>query len=946
MKKFLIAILALIPAIVVLALTATAQIIKLNMQVEAKDIIIKNSQNEHFDFNEIYVLDLIGQDCLEIIIYVIPAISYNLNILFEVTEESEGEVVAQRIEDSTLYVIYPTKAGFCDLLIIAENNREVKKTIHFYVKTDVLSVSDTNVIALNNSNKHVGGEKIALDEIFNLTQPTKLFLDCFPVESIGDNFIIWESMNSAIVKIDKNGYAYPNGLGETDIYATITDKAGNIHRFIINVNTNNAIVKLNNVYLSYDIDVTEYLDNNILLVDSYYTSASNNENIYYVKNNQGDIVDTITVTRVLNHEKGIINSDYLDVIFIGNGGYYFNVNYYSYELWGSIGHLTYTSSNPLVAEVSETGFIKPISQGNVTIIAYEDGVEIAVKDINVKAKATTFRLNKSNEQNRVGIKQEYVWAFNWFKEYENETTILDNAFTWELLFTRLNGHLINSYEGLKYNEGSARFIRLDGSKNEVVEGITLFWSVSNSNYASVDQSGNLEFYEAVCGNEVTITATEIVHGIKTRLSRSYTFKFIEDKNAVNVYDSNQFRGANEGYSLTTVLHCNLEYDYLNSPISPYYVQSREVFHLRSSIYGNGKKISSLNQHGNSLFRVRLQAKYVDYSAENIIFEGPLVFENIEFDGWTDPNKPYDKASGNELIENIFEVSYYYWHANHYYNYQTYDYEEESPEMRLQRLEQSPIEFRYCYIHSAMKGISLYQASNVKVIGTIFSNIFFSAIYAEQQLGQISTLLIERVVIRDTNAIGISSILTSENGAFANDAVGSKIIIRGFYDAYTWADINSFDTLGNLMPKDTLMFFGETVADQLHKVIGSAIKDILVTILKEFDLVLDYKGKEYSHLAIFALGMWADTDPTRVIDETGEFEIISFALDKDFEVNISALSGFKLKLSTLEGLSDFESLQKSSHVMSYKFTDNNPRIMPDTRCPSNIELYRRLQGLEN
>jgi len=40
MKKFLIAVLILIPIVVVLALTATGQVIKMAIKVEAKDIII------------------------------------------------------------------------------------------------------------------------------------------------------------------------------------------------------------------------------------------------------------------------------------------------------------------------------------------------------------------------------------------------------------------------------------------------------------------------------------------------------------------------------------------------------------------------------------------------------------------------------------------------------------------------------------------------------------------------------------------------------------------------------------------------------------------------------------------------------------------------------------------------------------------------------------------
>ena len=944
MKKFLIAILILIPAIVVLALTATAQVLKLTLIIEAQDIIIKDSSNNDFDLSQTYVLDLIGRDSIDIMVFVVPAISYNLNVVFSISEDSEGDVIVTRKDNTFIYNISPSKAGFCDLIIIAENNIEVRKTIHFYIKTDVLSYEDTNIIALNSSNSSLGGEVIDLSTPYHLSEETKLFLDCYPVESIGDNFVIWESSDNNILIIDNNGFAYPNGLGEAKIYATINDKAGNTHIFSFDVNTNNAKVKLNNLYLSYDIDVTDYLNNNIILVSGYYTVKSNSDDTYYVKNHEGNTVDTITVNKVHPNEIGLKNNDYLSKIYLDNGGYHLNINYLDYNSAQDIAGLTYLSSNTAIILVTEDGKLIPKSKGEASVTVFLNNIELMVIDIIVSARATTFRLTKNNEDNKVGIKQEYVWALNWLARDENGDSILDKDYSISDLRERLASRVIRTYDELKYLDNSALYVSLDGTRNFYINNLDMYWSVSNPDYAKVDHNGNLEFFEAVCGNEVTVSATELLHGIKTRLTRRYTFKFIEDKTAVNVYNINDLRGANEGYSLATVMHESMLFDFENPAKTPYVFREFEDLTIRNSIYGNGKMlISPKSKDGNSLLYVRIQAKYIDYN--NFEYQ-PIIFENLEFNGWSSTDKSYSEADGSEILQNLLNISYYHWRGNHlYFDFENRVWNTESEAMRLERLEKVPIEINYCYIHSAIKGITLYEASNIKVTGTIFSNIFASAINIEQQFSHLSTLIIDRVVVRDSYAAGISSILADDNNKFTSRAnTQTKIIIRGFYDAYTWTDPDDVGALSAVIPKESLDVVSNIInVDQLYNALGTALKEILSQILYENDLILEYKGKRYSHLGIISMGLWTDVDPDRIIDETGEFIKIPFNLDPNLQIKTSILP-ISIPISAIESLlDDFESLQRTSIVLSYNFKDGTPKILPDTRCPSNQELYNRLQG---
>jgi len=943
MKKFLVSILILIPVIVLLALAATGGLIKMSIKVEAKDIIIKDFSNKELPLDETYFLDLVGQDCLEVAVQVIPAISYNLNVIFRSTEESEGHVQVERLGSTPFYRIFPSDSGVCDLLVIAENNEEVKKTIHFYITTNELSEKEDSLIVLTDENRDLGGQVLNLDETYNLTGPARLFLDCYPVESIGNNRIYWTAEDKDIVSIDQNGAMYPTGLGVTQVSAQVTDKAEKMHTFSLRVSTLQAIAKVDKIYLTENNLTLDYILNNVLLQkDLTVQKIGDKFNVY---NSLGQLVKIIHFEKVEAAEAAILNKDYLSTIYIGTGGQQVQAGYLDFDCKIKPEGLSFLSSNTSLVQVDEQGILTPLQQGQATIKVFLNGQLLDSQDIKISARAATFRLTRDNQSNRVGIKQEYVWAYNWLNYDSNNKSVLNQEYSQQLLYSRLEEHINHTYKGIKYAKNSARHIA-DNGKKVPIEDISLYWSVDNANYAATDQQGNLTFYKTVCGNEVTVLAFENINGIKTRQSRRYTFKFIEDETAINVENIAEFRGVNEGYALSTVLHSNVVLDPNKPAWSPFYLIGEQKFSIRANVYGNGKILQGKKGRGyDRLIDITLQGQYLDYSKNIEAQLQPLMIENLEIDGW-DASQPYEEANVDNLIQDMIGISYYYNYKNKYFNYQKNEHLDEPDTLRDLRLAKAKIKFRYCYLHNAVKGINFREMSNAEIEGTIFANMGLSAINLEQYYSNFSTLTINRVVIRDTAGIGISSILYDNNSRMNSNAnPPAKIIIKGFFDAYTWAPIDGFGSLGKVFPRENLDGLPAGInADAVYSMIEVGLRDIMKQMIEQSGLTLFYNGKKYAHLAILSLGLWANSDPNRITDETGLYKKVIFKFDKKSVFKTEALP-IPFNINMLEAMLGVEDLTKKSVVVSYDLTKTETPLLPDANCPSNATLYQKLQGVD-
>jgi hypothetical protein len=830
-------------------------------------------------------------------------------------------------------------------MIIAENNEEVKKTIHFYITTNELSEGKSAFVVLNEQNKAQGGSVLEWGEEYNLIRPCKLFLNCYPTESIANEAIRWSSKDASVAAVDANGFIYPEGRGKTEIYAVVKDKAGKEHTFTLKVSTLQAVARRTALYLSPQNINASFIADNILLREGLRIEQKNDKFFIYDSADE-EPAETIDVRRITSGgEIGILNEDYFDTVYIGIGGYQVYADYLDYAMRGVPLSLRFSSSDTEILDVTPEGRLTPLATGEAYLHISLNGNIIISKLIRVSARATTFRLTRDNQSNRVGIKQEYVWAFNWLKPDENNRNILSSPYSDQLLASRLSDHTTNTYKGLKYIENSGQYLTYD-NKQRALEDISLLWSVDNTDYARISDNGDITFYEAVCGKEVTATAWELAHGVKTGLSRSYTFKVIEDKTALNVDNIADFRGATEGYALTTVMHDNMFFDSSNPLPSPRYIGPAHELCVRSSVYGNGKILKSRKGANDYMIKLIIQSQYNDYSQDINSLFSPIVIENLELDGWDDATVPYEQADGDMLMQDIIRVYYHMGTHGEYYDFQEHAYHSESAQMRDLRLAKTSLRINYCYLHNGVKGITLYDMSNTEVTGSIFANFVVSAINIENRYSHLSALTLRRVVIRDTTGIGISGILYDNDNRFtANANAATKIIIKDFFDAYTWAPADGFGSLGKVIPREKLNQLPSSVnADALYSMIEVALRDIMQVLVEKNGLVMTYKGKDYAHLAILSLGLWAKSDPNRIVDETGQFKKVPFQLDRGMVIK-SAAFPFPVSIGILETLLDVQTLSNTSVALSYDLNKGENAIVPDADCPSNVALYRRLQGQE-
>jgi len=292
---------------------------------------------------------------------------------------------------------------------------------------------------------------------------------------------------------------------------------------------------------------------------------------------------------------------------------------------------------------------------------------------------------------------------------------------------------------------------------------------------------------------------------------------------------------------------------------------------------------------------------------------------------------------------LIKTSYYYCYNNKYFDYQQKAHLEESTDMRDKRLEAATLQINYCYIHNAVKGLTLFEMSNTIITGTIFSNLILCAISVENKFSSLASLTLNRIVMRDSISVGIVSVLNDEppeSNPYANKA--TRIVIKGFLDAYTWTRTTGFTSLGKVVAPGSLDGLSSVAnTDALYAVIDEALAEVLRQIIEQHNLTLTYKGKDYAHLAILALGLWQDSTTDRIIDETKQFKKIPFNFDKKFAF-IAPSIPIPISIAMLEALTS-TTLTKQSIAVSYDIAKGNSNILPDTDCPSNTALYQRLQG---
>ena len=231
MKKFLIAVICIIPIVVVLALSVTSNIILLTTPVNPESIVVKNSRNEVIGQGELITVDKDTEDFLIVEIY--PNITPDKSIIQERDPGAgDGEVELVPIEGTNRYRIHALSMGATDLIIRAAKNINVVYTLSFYVTT-----TEIDSICIYNGE----GAPINENEVYDLKTAEQFYYDINPMAALHESNVEWISGNTDIIRVSVNGTVTPVSKGVTWLVLSATDREGNNHRAQIYVDTTMAI---------------------------------------------------------------------------------------------------------------------------------------------------------------------------------------------------------------------------------------------------------------------------------------------------------------------------------------------------------------------------------------------------------------------------------------------------------------------------------------------------------------------------------------------------------------------------------------------------------------------------------------------------------------------------------------------------------------------------------
>ncbi len=948
MKKFLVLVLLLIPVVILLALSITGGIIKSISIVEVKELLIKDEFDKPFNHNAIYTLDLIGQDALKIMVLIKPAITYDKTIIFECIqgEEYDGQVRVEKIAGTeNQYNIFALQPGLCKLKIYAANNIEANAYIDFYITSNVLQSLN---IFYNN-------QKLASGDTVFVQGGDELNFSYYPAESIGSNLATWGSSNEEVAEIDDNGCLYLNSFGKSRIWVAVTDKEGRSHSTYIFIDTSNAIAKSSKVY--YSGEINEYFVSEHIALSPLYQvqliEQSTESSLFRVENDKYIYVD-IRVFQIEADEWDIFNRNFFSYdnqnrarVYLDNGGYTVRAGYLDF-LDNTPLAVKFSSSDESIASVNPNGTIIPKKIGKpFTIYADANGKRVFL-DCIAYAKANAFSLNLSNEDNLKGIKQERIWALNWYD-------IILNTESGKYSF----GEKQNYFLG--YREGSAVY-------NKQNISIDLIWKTNNSSWASVDAQGCVTFYPAACGNTVKVTAYETIEkGFLTGLSRSYEFKVHSDKDAINVTDIVQFVRASKGVNMhfvdgderIAILQADI-YERNTSLAIPYNDKEFEQEHLNGTsrtgdnhwnsrandiiepvkdIFGNGFKIRG---EGKSYFLMLISLRSLANAGGK-----PLLLENLEISGGyiNDPaafgNYLADDTedADKKLKKNAIWISDLRSGPNN-----TAALKEENKPLTDEEIKKCAVTFKYCYINFAFEGITLYKTSavNLTLEGCIISNVQASGITVEYLRPNLGSITLDRLVIRDSLAMGI---MGQKIDKYNPDNYIPQITIKGFYDAYVWVESTNFGVLDKLIDMEATKKAMPEYATLLDNV-NKNFDKIMIDLFREKKVIVNYNGQEYCNLALIFFGLWAHVDSRKINDTTVAFSKESFVLDNNDKIfGVLTLGWVGQIVGQLVYKSDPLIINKPNYYYTYKVTDSDTKILPDSRIPSNKALYARLQGAD-
>ena len=860
MKKFLMAVLFLIPVVVVIALNATSTIITLSTPDNPTGIEIRDSMNNVVKDGDIVKVDI--KDTEEfVIINVLPTMTKDNSINVPEVISGDGQVELERIDDTNRYKLIPSKVGIVELLISAHANVNVQKALTINVTSDTIES-----MALFD----VEGKVVDTEKTFFMTDTTQFYFDIFPFDAWKDQKAYWSVQQGDCISVTDNGTVYVEEHGQAVLRLKAFDKDENTQILDLVIDTTRAIVKATE-WFTTDANVSaEWVKNN-LVFDKANTVVEKTGAVYTVtytnpKDSSDIRIEKVKVNVVNENDWGFIRPE--SVLYMNNGPYYLTVGKFADRT--AVLDVKIESSDSDVIFVDEQAqSLIPISTGKATITASYAGqtqsLEMSVKDIPI-----SFDLNLGATDAKRGIQLTRVWGYNF----------IDN-----------NLNYVHTYDMyLKNDKGT----------------FDLLWESSNEEFATVthhssDEGAQIAFNEAVCGNSVTITATLLVYNRKVdRVKKSFTFNFLEEKNAANVDNLDEYMKVVNEREKLVVMQSDL--------------RLKQEHTIERGIYGNGFTWCFNDVPG----------RYYNSGVGNVYgYTGGFILDDVVVIGTDVYDEKCAEIGGS-------------------FKFRTMSFDK-------------PIIIRYSQFKNCNRGLEFQSCENIHIEGCIFGDNWGTSIHITQHAleGDFPhQMTFKNNVFKMTQGPAVEFVVGWVNQANINRNIIPRINIEGFMDIYNWKEASTFPNIftdmmlsmiGNLGMPDSFMDFAKTTVINIikelffidHKGACKNIKPEMQHLFYERD------GKHYASLGIIGLGLMCVADQTNVNVNTNSVELLTIGFRDEYGDPLGALEGASLIASSITGFD--VPLDNSTFMVCANFSDGEPEIGPGDPVPSSYELYDKLTG---
>ncbi|HKL74133.1 MAG TPA: Ig-like domain-containing protein [Clostridia bacterium] len=518
MKKIVIAMLLMLPLIIVATVLLSTSIISVNVYIAVQKV--------ELNADEMLMLPLSNQE-FQFKATVYPTGARNKNVYYEIENyECFGDDVENSVTiDQTGLVKFGTYCAF-DVLVTTE---EGYKTDRCNVVIESGKVESVTIIC--DSYEIPRGESFAIAPTFN------------PIDGQVDN-LTWESSDSNILKVDKNGIITGINQGEANVTVFVTDKISATKTFTVTEGvtkfgtafSSSRNFSLSEIDASGAVSVTSggvITGDNFEFTDDVAILNIGGKPVTVTKCDNGDIEfehKEIMLQKLikLNGMPLYLNAVYSDV---------FNTNTIS---------VTYVTNNELVATIATDGKITPIGRGEVQFVANALDKATTI-NMEVIQEIKYIRLNTVDSQDKKGIADTCVYG-NMAYENGNFT-----PYVLEL--------------GVLYPQNA------DWQDFEI--------SVNDESIASVC-GNNIVFKENIEGEKKLVITVKAKHSAYKSMDVSAR-RTMTVTNAVNCtnYES-MFAAGQSGYGICMLNNISLK-------------ETDQTLKISGSLYGNGNTLDAIEK---------------------------------------------------------------------------------------------------------------------------------------------------------------------------------------------------------------------------------------------------------------------------------------------------------------------------------------------------------------